>query len=368
MSAAEDEQLAAERRSPAYPFNTLQREVAELYGFQPQATPFSITVPTLHEAPTPIAFLRDYVSRSQPLLIKGGARHWPALSKWSNAYLTDALQDQQITVAVTPLGLQADAVSTLSDGVSTFVEPHEMKTSMQEFLRLLESQHEPAQGALRAQYYAQFQNSSLTAEYPALLNDIAEHAFAHDVFSSNTPEAVNLWIGRSQSISSMHHDLYENLYTVVSGIKRLYLHPPTSLYYLKQQSYCKGKFTPTAECKDIDAASLQAIDDHSGWKVVMDDAPDSIPWFSPTTQFSHFNAASDNAALSKANGLYVEVSPGDVLYLPAMWYHTVAQVDDSEGRCIAVNHWWDMQFDHKWASYQFMSKVIEQRQTASSSH
>ena len=40
----------------------------------------------------------------------------------------------------------------------------------------------------------------------------------------------------------------------------------------------------------------------------------------------------------------VVVRKGQVLYLPALWYHQVSQ----RGRTIAVNYWHDMAFDHKW--------------------
>lgn len=33
-----------------------------------------------------------------------------------------------------------------------------------------------------------------------------------------------------------------------------------------------------------------------------------------------------------------------MLYLPALWYHKVAQSVDNEGVCVAVNYWYDMDF------------------------
>ena len=38
--------------------------------------------------------------------------------------------------------------------------------------------------------------------------------------------------------------------------------------------------------------------------------------------------------------LRVSVHEGDMLYLPAMWYHKVAQSSGDEGYCCAVNYWW----------------------------
>lgn len=37
--------------------------------------------------------------------------------------------------------------------------------------------------------------------------------------------------------------------------------------------------------------------------------------------------------------LRVSLEPGDMLYLPAMWYHKVSQECGEEGICCAVNYW-----------------------------
>jgi len=50
----------------------------------------------------------------------------------------------------------------------------------------------------------------------------------------------------------------------------------------------------------------------------------------------------------------VELHPGDVLYLPALWYHSVRQ----RGSCvIAVNWWYDMEYGHGFAMSQFMQDI-----------
>jgi len=33
-------------------------------------------------------FIRDYVSRSRPVILRGAAKTWPALTLWTNDYLT----------------------------------------------------------------------------------------------------------------------------------------------------------------------------------------------------------------------------------------------------------------------------------------
>jgi len=41
----------------------------------------------------------------------------------------------------------------------------------------------------------------------------------------------------------------------------------------------------------------------------------------------------------------VTLKAGDVLYLPAMWYHKVSQSCSSEGFCCSINFWYDMSFE-----------------------
>ncbi|GAB4816662.1 hypothetical protein N2152v2_003708 [Parachlorella kessleri] len=55
--------------------------------------------------------------------------------------------------------------------------------------------------------------------------------------------------------------------------------------------------------------------------------------------------------------LRVTVGPGELLYLPAMWWHQVEQHGDDTGRVIAVNYWYDMKFDHKYAHYKAVESL-----------
>lgn len=55
--------------------------------------------------------------------------------------------------------------------------------------------------------------------------------------------------------------------------------------------------------------------------------------------------------------LRVDVKAGEILYLPSMWYHHVTQTPDAEGRAIAVNFWYDMQFDVKYAYLNALKKL-----------
>ena len=60
-----------------------------------------------------------------------------------------------------------------------------------------------------------------------------------------------------------------------------------------------------------------------------------------------------------AGACRARVGAGDLLYLPAMWYHRVAQPNgDSEGKTVAVNFWYDMKFDSPVVHMQRLVKKL----------
>ena len=57
--------------------------------------------------------------------------------------------------------------------------------------------------------------------------------------------------------------------------------------------------------------------------------------------------------------LEVTVNAGDLLYLPAMWYHYVRQ-DELDGEAVvAINCWVDMRFDSRYAYFECVEKMCE---------
>ena len=82
----------------------------------------------------PSVFLfRDWVSPNLPVIIRGGAAHFPALKNWSPELLRSRIGNASVTVAVTPNGL-ADAPQG-----DQFVMPEERTMKMEEFLDIIEN-------------------------------------------------------------------------------------------------------------------------------------------------------------------------------------------------------------------------------------
>lgn len=146
------------------------------------------------------------------------------------------------------------------------------------------------------------------------------------------PEAINLWIGNSHSVTAMHRDNYENIYVQVLGQKHFVLLPPlcqpcVNEQPLQQYNYKRAGESLTMEKEELDPEARPEGDDGENtvpFAVWDPDAPSTN-----TTTYS-----------SLAEPMRVTLNPGDMLYLPAMWYHKVSQSASEEGICVAVNYWY----------------------------
>lgn len=66
----------------------------------------------------------------------------------------------------------------------------------------------------------------MRGEYSSLYSDIAaDIPWATESFGAS-PDAINLWIGNSRSVTSLHKDNYENIYCQIRGRKCFVLLPP----------------------------------------------------------------------------------------------------------------------------------------------
>ncbi len=84
----------------------------------------------------------------------------------------------------------------------------------------------------------------------------------------------------------------------------------------------------------------------SGWKVDVEDSV--VNWVDlPEHLFSHCTLPRE------ATPVIVDVRAGEILYLPAMWFHQVEQ----HGCTIAVNYWHDMHFGGNFVLLSFLRNL-----------
>ncbi|KAG7449183.1 Clavaminate synthase-like protein [Guyanagaster necrorhizus] len=280
-------------------------------------------IQVLDRPPTPLEFSRiAHISR--PVVIHG--LHIPATKdRWSNEYLCDKMKDRPISVSVTPNGL-ADAVTTAPDGISYFVEPHVELMTMGDLLSKFD-------GDTTRAYYLQSQNGNVYSaayfdnvdsdfsEFDVLRPDIPSEIHWCSKSFDKHPDAVNLWIGDSKSITSIHCDPYENIYTVVRGVKYFTLLPPSEGWCLQERTYPHAQYiraSPSTElCIKPSPPSTPTI----RWSSVGDpNLPGALP--------------------DEANPINVVLQAGETLYLPAGWWHHVRQSDEIT---VALNWWYDIE-------------------------
>ncbi|KAI5859483.1 putative pla2g4b [Durotheca rogersii] len=283
-------------------------------------------VEELDGEPGPLEFMR-FVARNTPFVARGAAADWPAARRWTAAYLREQLAGHRVNVAVTPGG-RADAPEPAPGGF-VFAQPHEEEQPFGAFLAHVVAQEqggEAAAAAAREVWYAQTQNDNLRGEYATLAAQVPPSVPFARVALRRAPDAVNLWIGNSRSVTALHRDNYENLYVQVAGRKHFVLLPA-----LCQPCVNERRLPPAVYVREPDGAlrlRAQPDADCVPFPLWDPDEPDVL-----ATKYSHL-----------ARPLRVTLEPGDMLYLPAMWYHKVSQSCSEEGICVAVNYWYDMEF------------------------
>lgn len=242
-----------------------------------------------------------------------------------------------MTVACTPNG-RADAITAAdTDRQLYFALPHEKQLPLADILRHFEEEH---RGVEKLEVlYIQAQNDSFKAEYSSLAEDVPGLPWATEVFG-HEPDAVNMWIGNHRSVTSFHRDHYENIYVVLHGSKKFTLLPPCDRYRLDMREVPVARYT--------ESLLLQPVEPKQ-----------TITWAATGSEWSIRRNQSAKLLQDSAlpAPLVVEVHAGEALYLPSMWYHMVEQNDDDSGRVIAVNYWYDMQYDCKFAYAQLVESL-----------
>ncbi|KAF8591403.1 Clavaminate synthase-like protein [Ramaria rubella] len=308
-------------------------------------------IQVLHTPPSALEFSR-LVHISRPVLIKASPHTATAAAKWSRAYLASAMHDAPISVAATPPGQGADALALGPHGETYFTEPHTVKMSMPAFLDRLTSpnQHDPPETL-----YLQSQNGNLYPTEPCELAPLRADVppdvpWATDALG-RAPDAVNLWIGDSRSVTSVHSDPYENIYTVILGAKHFTLFPPTDSFALKERTYKHARYTRPTPSSPLTLTPTPSHPPVPPWPPPSEPLPSKPP---PTSPLPPHTPAPPHPP--STTPLHLTLHAGQTLYLPPGWWHHVTQSPDAtEHVCVALNWWYDMEMGGaQWVWLRFL--------------
>ncbi|KAL8054095.1 hypothetical protein ABFX02_05G115300 [Erythranthe guttata] len=296
--------------------------------------------------PTPLQFLRRHVMPNKPCLISAAVSHWPALSLWpSAAYLRTTLAATPVSLHLTPTG-KADSLAPHPAAPSSlcFASAHVQTLP---FPQALDSVL--ASGENNRVAYLQQQNDCFRGEYGPLAADCEDHIPWATEALGCPPDAVNLWIGDHSSETSFHKDHYENLYVVITGEKRFLLLPPTDVHRMYVHDYPAAQYVYNHQ-------------DGGEFELELENPIRYVPWCSvdpcPLPMEKQREIEKFPLYFNGPKPFEVTVKAGEMLYLPSMWFHHVRQIpDEKTGLTIAINYWYDMQFDIKYAYFNFLQFI-----------
>ncbi|KAF1326924.1 putative phospholipase, partial [Globisporangium splendens] len=331
---------------------------------------------------SPLEFYRRFVSKSVPVVLTNAmakAADWQQVMQhwYDDAYLVEQAGDDTVTVDVTPFGF-GDAVLDLDDGQKkneVFVMPEEREMTFREFLTALNDRD-----GFDGVPYLSHQNDSLRDEFPMLYQDVPAYLELAKVAFGNEPEAVNIWIGDERAVSTMHKDHYENMYCVVRGQKHFTLLPPADIACLYESEFPSMRYRHQSSkekedddeghtdeddapalsadeiaANDAEAARLTTLfhekyPQHTSWRIVPSSHTGDTPWI-PVDPL-HIDTTKFPLA-QHLKPIECVVNEGEILYLPAMWYHRATQLCQT----ISVNYWHDMEFDCRYVYYNFVHDI-----------
>jgi len=317
---------------------------------------------------TEASFLRDFVAPSRPVVIVGATAHWRAHAllagaDWRERLVELAGEGAETDVNTTPTGRGDAAVLAAADeaeapeagrgrrGRRVFVMPQTRRLPLRAALEQV------AGGACRCGVpYMSGQDDNVRKQCPALLAALGGNAAcgaATDALGgASSVDAVNLWVGASAKIvSTTHKDFYNNLMTVVRGVKRICLLPPADVLWLYERRL------PAARYEHNDARCDGGGSGGNGcggcWRVARDETAGFVPWVCVDPERADLD---EFPLFESASPVVVDVGPGDTLFLPALWHHQVSHPHDAV--TIAINTWHELDFNSgSYATYSLLREA-----------
>jgi hypothetical protein len=263
-----------------------EEEIKELKAWEGHMKPLGhanekIKVQEINAFPTPKDFYTQYVLKSEPVVIRGGAVDQQAKSKWSDAYLQSSAKADQLRVYVedgrkenrTNSGVELPDLPFLADYVTS---------------------------------YATADKFMITDVLPALKADLALPQSLQCSLLKPLFMRALVYLNGGDTKSVLHHEHYEDLHCVLEGKKTYTLANPATN---QEHIYI--------DADDAEAGEYVAVDV---------DAVDAVKY----------------PGIRKVVFYTAEVNAGDCIYLPSTWMQAD---QTASGRNLATSLWWAREDD-----------------------
>jgi hypothetical protein len=219
-------------------------------------------------------FLERYYAANRPVILTGEMQDWPALSLWSSSYLKGKVGARQIE-------FQGDRTYNRN-----FEEDKETHLRSGAFDAFMDRIMRPGAGndAYITAYNSARNEEALKVLQPDL--GFADKFLSRDVAPANGM----MWIGPAGTVTSLHHDLSNNLIAQVVGRKRFRVLPASEVGRLYNSRHVFSD-VPDLGAPDIDLRTYPRLVNTRCYDVVL--------------------------------------SPGEMIFIPIAWWHQVNALDFS---------------------------------------
>lgn len=205
----------------------------------------------------------------QPTVFRGLAAQWPAVQSWSIEGLADQAPDMPVTLVA---------------GNRELDNTHFVSSTLPAYLRSLKAQEGETTGP--PLYLKEF---DLLKAMPGLRQDLRYES----LLPRHVVSAVQSWVGPAGARTGLHYDYPDNVAVQLVGVKRFCLVRPGVVEHLGAVSDKYDSWAKLARCGAHELAAR--------WK--------------------HSIGAHGEPAF-----FTVDLQPGDVLYVPARWWHEVSNL------------------------------------------
>lgn len=202
------------------------------------------------------------LTRREPAVHRAKAANWPAVQRWTMTHLATLGTDLPVRLV---LGTRECATTRFVD------------TTFGEYLATIDA---PAGNDEPRRYLKEF---DLLARFPQLRADLRQQ----ELFPARTIRSSSAWIGPAGARTGLHHDLLDNIAVQVIGRKRFFLARPGTV---ERAGGLSAKYDKWARLSSIRAAELAELGD------------------------------------ADQDLFVVDLNPGDVLQIPAGWWHEVVNL------------------------------------------
>jgi len=245
-------------------------------------------------------------SEGQPVIVTGALDSWPALELWKHpSHLIRKAGNRTIPVEVGSHYVDEEWGTRLMTVAELLVSSNMIDSDTSDGGSGDNVDNGTANITKKVHYLAQH---ALFDQIKCLRSDIIQPDYCSLGTDTETP-AVNAWIGPGGTITPLHTDPHHNLLCQVVGRKYIRLYPPSasSGMYPHQD----GLLTNTSQIIDIENSGGEGDNNNN----------------KEEERYPEFR---------KQQWMECVLKPGDVLYIPPLWWHYVKSLETS----ISVSWWW----------------------------